>query len=208
MVMKSEWIHYCLRDKRSFAEIFTGTKKVNHTCIIFVAFYSDNFPDAKLSQVVNSIRVVGLALQALYNDRCPENSTLCTEMFALNGTLLYKYMLNVTFVDQFNQEMYFDANGDPPAWYDVLNYVGGEEGFRMVGEYRKKRLGKYRLKITESDIMFFDKTNRIPEKEKQRHAVGFVRTACLIKLSTIRKIYVRIVHWAGGQLKIEPVSTA
>ncbi|VBB31958.1 unnamed protein product [Acanthocheilonema viteae] len=119
--------------------------------------------DAKLSQVVNSIRVVGLALQALYNDRCRENSTICTEIFALNGTLLLKYMLNVTFVDQFNQEVYFDANGDPPAWYDVLNYVGGREGFRMVGEYRKKRLGKYRLKIIENDIMFYDKTNQIPE---------------------------------------------
>ncbi|KAM3722055.1 Metabotropic glutamate receptor [Dirofilaria immitis] len=118
--------------------------------------------DAKLSQVVNSIRVVGLALQALYNDRCRENSTTCTETFALNGTVLLKYMLNVTFVDQFNQEVYFDANGDPPAWYDVLNYVGGKEGFRMVGEYRKKRRGAF-LKITESDIMFYDKTNRIPE---------------------------------------------
>ncbi|VDN01111.1 unnamed protein product [Thelazia callipaeda] len=119
--------------------------------------------DAKLSQVVNSIRVIGLALQALYNDRCQQNLTDCTNMFALNGTLLLKYMLNVTFVDQFNQEMYFDANGDPPAWYDILNYVGGEEGFRMVGEYRKKRRGKYRLKIIENDIMFFDRSNQIPE---------------------------------------------
>ncbi|CAG9536692.1 unnamed protein product [Cercopithifilaria johnstoni] len=119
--------------------------------------------DAKLSQVVNSIRVVGLALQALYNDHCKGNSSMCTKIFALNGTVLLKYMLNVTFVDQFNQEVYFDANGDPPAWYDVLNYVGGEEGFRMVGEYQKKRLGKYRLKIMESDIMFYDKTNQIPE---------------------------------------------
>ncbi|VDM93187.1 unnamed protein product, partial [Onchocerca ochengi] len=118
--------------------------------------------DAKLSQVVNSIRVVGYALQALYNDRCRENSTTCTEMFALNGTVLLKYMLNVTFVDQFNQEVYFDAKGDPPAWYDVLNYVGGEEGFRMVGEFRKKRRGAF-LKITKSDIMFYDKTNQIPE---------------------------------------------
>lgn len=47
--------------------------------------------------------------------------------------------------------------------YDVLNYVGNEKGFRMVGEYRKKRLDKYRLKIMASDIMFYDKTNQIPE---------------------------------------------
>lgn len=72
--------------------------------------------------MVNSIRVVGMALQAMYNDRCPENTTLCTEMFALNGTLLLKYMLNVTFVDQFNQEIYFDANGDPPPWYCLVSH--------------------------------------------------------------------------------------
>lgn len=70
-----------------------------------------------MSQVVNSIRVVGLALQALYNDRCRGSLASCTEIFALNGTVLLKYMLNVTFTDQFNQEIYFDANGDPPAWY-------------------------------------------------------------------------------------------
>lgn len=55
----------------------------------------------------------------MYNDRCRDNTTMCTEMLAINGTLLYKYMINVTFVDQFKQEMYFDSNGDPPAWYDI-----------------------------------------------------------------------------------------
>lgn len=66
--------------------------------------------------MVNSIRVVGLALQTMYNDRCRDNTTICTEMLANNGTLLYQYLINVTFIDQFQQEMYFDANGDPPAW--------------------------------------------------------------------------------------------
>lgn len=75
--------------------------------------------DAKLSQVVNSIRVVGLALQTMYNDRCRDNTTICTEMLANNGTLLYQYLINVTFIDQFQQEMYFDANGDPPAWQSL-----------------------------------------------------------------------------------------
>ncbi|KHN88099.1 Metabotropic glutamate receptor 5, partial [Toxocara canis] len=119
--------------------------------------------DAKLSQVVNSIRVVGYALQAMYNDRCRDNTTICTEMLAINGTLLYRYMINVTFVDQFQQEMYFDNNGDPPAWYDVLNYVGGSDGFRMVGDFRKKRGGDYRLEIFVNDIMFFDKSSKVPE---------------------------------------------
>ena len=45
-------------------------------------------------------------------------------MLSRNGTLLYNYLLNVTFRDQFDQAIYFDRNGDPPAWYDILNYVG------------------------------------------------------------------------------------
>ena len=52
----------------------------------------------------------------MFYDKCPDNKTLCEEMKNINGTILYKYMLNVTFVDQFGQEMYFDSNGDPPAW--------------------------------------------------------------------------------------------
>ncbi|VDK43446.1 unnamed protein product [Anisakis simplex] len=119
--------------------------------------------DAKLSQVVNSIRVVGHALLAMYNDRCRDNTTICTEMLAINGTLLYRYMINVTFIDQFQQEMYFDNNGDPPAWYDILNYVGGEDGFRTVGDFRQKRHGDYRLEIFVDNIMFYDKSSNVPE---------------------------------------------
>ncbi|ETN78182.1 hypothetical protein NECAME_10502 [Necator americanus] len=77
--------------------------------------------DPKLSQVINSIRVVAFGLKAMYQDRCRDNSTLCTEMLSRNGTLLYQYLLNVTYEDQFKQSIYFDSNGDPPAWnYGVL----------------------------------------------------------------------------------------
>uniref|UniRef100_A0A915DXN1 Receptor ligand binding region domain-containing protein n=1 Tax=Ditylenchus dipsaci TaxID=166011 RepID=A0A915DXN1_9BILA len=81
-----------------------------------------------------------LALKAMWNDKCkkrgnssaPQHSVSssssnslasstfvvnnCPEMETVNGTLLYRYMINVTFVDQFQQEISFDSNGDPPAW--------------------------------------------------------------------------------------------
>ncbi|KAK0425117.1 hypothetical protein QR680_009040 [Steinernema hermaphroditum] len=130
--------------------------------------------DPKLSQVINSIRVVALALKALYNDRCRENdpsgpgygtyrnASSCADLMAINGTLLYKYMINVTFVDQFQQEIFFDANGDPPAWYDILNYVG-REGFRMAGYFRQFRSGAYHLNMSDDTLMFYDKSNVVPE---------------------------------------------
>lgn len=45
-----------------------------------------------------------------------KNKILCPEMETINGTLLYKYMINVSFEDQYEQEISFDENGDPPAW--------------------------------------------------------------------------------------------
>ncbi|VDK47531.1 unnamed protein product [Cylicostephanus goldi] len=113
--------------------------------------------DPKLSQVINSIKVVAYGLKSMYQDRCrwaffpltlwlyyinfckicnflhlvefvlvrrnfSDNSTLCTEMLSRNGTLLYQYLLNVTYEDQFKQSIYFDSNGDPPAWYVFSNY--------------------------------------------------------------------------------------
>ncbi|MFH4973537.1 hypothetical protein AB6A40_000246 [Gnathostoma spinigerum] len=118
--------------------------------------------DAKLSQVANSIYVIAMALQTMFYDKCKDNTTLCPEMLAINGTLLYQYLLNVTFTDRYQQEIYFDRKGDPPAWYDILNYVGETEGFRTVGYFKQKRRRTYKLHIDDT-LMFFDRSPNIPE---------------------------------------------
>ncbi|KAF1770540.1 hypothetical protein GCK72_002359 [Caenorhabditis remanei] len=122
--------------------------------------------DPKLSQVINSIRVVALGLKAMYQDRCRDNSTLCTEMLSRNGTLLYEYLLNVTYSDQFKQPVYFDRNGDPPAWYDILNYIGTKDldnPYNEVGSFKSiNDYGVEELDMTASS-MFYDKTEILPE---------------------------------------------
>ncbi|CAI2301977.1 unnamed protein product [Caenorhabditis sp. 36 PRJEB53466] len=122
--------------------------------------------DPKLSQVINSIRVVALGLKAMYQDRCRDNSTLCTEMLSRNGTLLYEYLLNVTYSDQFKQPVYFDRNGDPPAWYDILNYIGTKDldnPYNEVGSFKSiNDYGVEELDMT-ARSMFFDKTELLPE---------------------------------------------
>ncbi|CAL2029264.1 unnamed protein product [Caenorhabditis brenneri] len=122
--------------------------------------------DPKLSQVINSIRVVALGLKAMYQDRCRDNSTLCTEMLSRNGTLLYEYLLNVTYSDQFKQPVYFDRNGDPPAWYDILNYIGTKDldnPYNEVGSFKSiNDYGVEELDMT-AKSMFFDKTEILPE---------------------------------------------
>ncbi|PIO71093.1 ligand-binding protein, receptor family [Teladorsagia circumcincta] len=123
--------------------------------------------DPKLSQVINSISVVAFGLKAMYQDRCRDNSTLCTEMLSRNGTLLYQYLLNVTFEDQFKQSIYFDSNGDPPAWYDILNYVGKrspDEPYAEVGSFQSNNInGVEELNMTDThNIVFFDHSSNLP----------------------------------------------
>ncbi|XGW24761.1 hypothetical protein V3C99_006317 [Haemonchus contortus] len=123
--------------------------------------------DPKLSQVINSISVVAFGLKAMYQDRCRDNSTLCTEMLSRNGTLLYQYLLNVTFEDQFKQSIYFDSNGDPPAWYDILNYVGKrspDEPYAEVGSFQSNNInGVEELNMTDTrNIVFFDRSSDLP----------------------------------------------
>lgn len=69
------------------------------------------------------------------------SGVLCPEMETVNGTLLYRYMINVTFVDQFQQEISFDKNGDPPAWrentfvgYLWSSYFSGMTFWTMWGK--------------------------------------------------------------------------
>ncbi|KAI6234516.1 hypothetical protein M3Y99_00803900 [Aphelenchoides fujianensis] len=121
--------------------------------------------DPKLSQVSNSVRVVALALKEMYHERCKDHhnmTAICPEMEQINGSLLFRYMMNISFIDEFNQQISFDQSGDPPAWYDILNYVG-KKGFRQAGHFRQLRSGQYFLNMSGEPIMFYDKTSRKPQ---------------------------------------------
>uniref|UniRef100_A0A0K0EYK3 G_PROTEIN_RECEP_F3_4 domain-containing protein n=1 Tax=Strongyloides venezuelensis TaxID=75913 RepID=A0A0K0EYK3_STRVS len=120
--------------------------------------------DPKLSQVSNAIRVLGEALEKMYKDRCGlnKNFTECTAMHTINGTLLFKYILNVTFIDEFQQVITFDQNGDAPAWYDILNYVGKNGGYKLAGSFRQFPSGNYSLKFHKKRIIFYNNTYNVP----------------------------------------------
>ncbi|CAJ0571112.1 unnamed protein product, partial [Mesorhabditis spiculigera] len=117
--------------------------------------------DPKLSQVINAVNTIARALLTLYNDKCKSiNKTDCADMMSKNGTLLYEYMRNVTFTDEYRQDIYFDKRGDPPAWYDILNYAGPRIGYRDVGRFKGVKEGE-ELRIVEKPI--FVTGNQVPE---------------------------------------------
>ncbi|KAI1724798.1 receptor family ligand binding region domain-containing protein [Ditylenchus destructor] len=99
--------------------------------------------DPKLSQVINAIRVVGFALKAISNSKhlLDHSGVLCPEM---------------------ETEISFDKNGDPPAWYDILNYVG-KDVFRLAGDFRQTRGGTHILRMSDQPKMFYDKSSVLPE---------------------------------------------
>ncbi|KAF8365679.1 mgl-2 [Pristionchus pacificus] len=169
--------------------------------------------DAKLTHVNNSIAVVATALKAMYEDKCKDNSTLCTESLSRNGTLLYKYLLNVTYVDEFGQEIQFDENGEPPAWYDILNYQGFVDRvhqFQQVGHYLRQWNGKEHLNITSQTIMFRARNNtaptsvcsepcRVGQKKRQTTACCWICETCrdhqYVNYSTNMCVNCTIGYW-------------
>lgn len=110
--------------------------------------------------------VCAIPVTFLTSECLRDNSTLCTEMLSRNGTLLYEYLLNVTYSDQFKQPVYFDRNGDPPAWYDILNYIGTKDldnPYAEVGSFKSiNDHGVEELDMT-ARSMFFDKTEQLPD---------------------------------------------
>uniref|UniRef100_A0A7E4WCF0 G_PROTEIN_RECEP_F3_4 domain-containing protein n=1 Tax=Panagrellus redivivus TaxID=6233 RepID=A0A7E4WCF0_PANRE len=136
--------------------------------------------DPKLSQVINSIRVVAYALKEMYKEKCMDfanntikligpdqnsvstSSPLCPEMETINGTQLFRYMMKVNFTDEFQQDINFNEHGDPPPWYDILNYVK-TRGYVEAGYFRQKRDGQPSLRMVDSPKVFFDGSHNQPE---------------------------------------------
>ncbi|XP_076445848.1 LOW QUALITY PROTEIN: metabotropic glutamate receptor 5-like [Babylonia areolata] len=80
--------------------------------------------DSKLGFVVNAVKTMALALHNMHSDLCPQGSRrgLCPEMSPVNGTLFLEYLLNVSFPSYSGHHVHFDAHGDPPGRYEILNY--------------------------------------------------------------------------------------
>ncbi|KAL1237470.1 Metabotropic glutamate receptor 5 [Trichinella pseudospiralis] len=118
---------YTESTRNLYSKICTGNENVSYG-------YK---PDPKLSQVTNAIYTVAYALDAMYNDLCKgsKEKGLCEAMTPVDGTVLFQYMLKTMFRDPSGQEIYFDANGDPPARYDILNYQGKVASYVTAGEW-------------------------------------------------------------------------
>uniref|UniRef100_A0A3Q1J5J8 Olfactory receptor C family, n1 n=1 Tax=Anabas testudineus TaxID=64144 RepID=A0A3Q1J5J8_ANATE len=62
----------------------------------------------------------------------------------------------LTFRNQFGDNVFFDKNGDPPAYYDIINWqlINGQVRHVTVGHYASVANGAYKLIIQEDNIVW------------------------------------------------------
>ncbi|WAR06850.1 GRM5-like protein [Mya arenaria] len=77
--------------------------------------------DAKLGFVIKAIYALAHALHNMHGHVCGPNSGLCDNMAPLDGAMLLDFLHNVSFTYE-SEEVFFDANGDPPPRYYIVNY--------------------------------------------------------------------------------------
>ncbi|XP_076047779.1 metabotropic glutamate receptor 1-like isoform X5 [Oratosquilla oratoria] len=83
--------------------------------------------DTKMAFVMKAIYAMAHGLHDMWAALCPDEPGLCDAMRPINGSLYWQYLMNVTFPFM-NETVSFDARGDPPGRYDIMNYQRLQNG--------------------------------------------------------------------------------
>ncbi|XP_072181620.1 metabotropic glutamate receptor 3-like [Diadema setosum] len=114
-----------LRTNRNHSKVCSG-RSLNE---------KNHHQEKKTQFVVDAVFAMAHALQSMHEDLCPGTEKLCDEMTPVDGVSLFKnYILNTSFVDLADTEVRFDAQGDGPGRYDVMNFrpIEGTDKYHYV----------------------------------------------------------------------------
>ncbi|XP_074535023.1 extracellular calcium-sensing receptor-like [Halichoeres trimaculatus] len=80
----------------------------------------------------------------------------CLNLSEIQPKEVTHYMQRVHFRTQFGDDVFFDANGDPPASYDIINWQlrDGQVQHVTVGHFASAANGDYKFRIKEEDIIY------------------------------------------------------
>ncbi|XP_043932016.1 extracellular calcium-sensing receptor-like, partial [Protopterus annectens] len=118
--------------------------------------------------IYNAVYVVAHSLHNMLscrNGEGPFQNGQCGSFHDFLPWQLLHYMKNVNFKNTGGEYMYFDANGDPPARYDILNFALFPEGnskYFQVGSFENKAVGRPELIINVRDILWNERFNQVP----------------------------------------------
>uniref|UniRef100_A0A7D9NMD5 G-protein coupled receptors family 3 profile domain-containing protein n=1 Tax=Xenopus tropicalis TaxID=8364 RepID=A0A7D9NMD5_XENTR len=104
----------------------------------------------------------------------PEEQRLSLNIcFSLNSTLipyffiyqLFHYLKNVTFKTQDGRQIFFDAKGNPPAIYDIVNWRVSARGTLeqvAVGSYDLNRPDRTTFQVDTGEMIWIDNRTQVP----------------------------------------------
>lgn len=82
---------------------------------------NDYVQDPKMSYVINSFLAIYHGLDSFQKNICLNNTGLCDGFKNIKGLDLLKHIRQSSFLGITNEQIYFDANGDPGGRYVILN---------------------------------------------------------------------------------------
>ncbi|XP_033833302.2 extracellular calcium-sensing receptor-like [Periophthalmus magnuspinnatus] len=107
--------------------------------------------------VYNAVYAVAHALHQLLFCQAALNQTFkqCKKVSEISPKLVTENLKKVNFQNMFGDDIFFDANGNPPPSYDLINWQMSEGKVQhvTVGHFLSAK-GDYKLRVNEKDIIW------------------------------------------------------
>uniref|UniRef100_A0A8C5HP31 Extracellular calcium-sensing receptor-like n=1 Tax=Gouania willdenowi TaxID=441366 RepID=A0A8C5HP31_GOUWI len=108
--------------------------------------------------VYNAVYAVAHALHHLLFCKKPGEKAekLCFNISEIQPKQVTDHLQRVRFRNQFEDDVFFDENGDPPAAYELINWQlkDGQVQHVTLGHFLSTASGEYKLSIHEDDIVW------------------------------------------------------
>jgi hypothetical protein len=147
-------------------------------------FYPDSLKnyqqDPKMSYVINSFLAITYGLNKMHKRLCNGTFGLCDKMKIVNGSELLKDIKESSFKGITDESIYFDASGDPPGRYVILNVQKrNNQTNNSSASYYYKNIGnwdnQYKLNVNLDDTIFPSSTNTFRSVCSEPCKFGYVK---------------------------------
>ncbi|XP_031754165.1 extracellular calcium-sensing receptor [Xenopus tropicalis] len=95
----------------------------------------------------------------------PFHNGTCADISSFQPWQLFHYLKNVTFKTQDGRQIFFDAKGNPPAIYDIVNWRVSARGTLeqvAVGSYDLNRPDRTTFQVDTGEMIWIDNRTQVP----------------------------------------------
>ncbi|KAM8972548.1 vomeronasal type-2 receptor 1-like [Pelodytes ibericus] len=154
--------------------------------------------------IYNSVYAIAYALHALIfypSGNVVTSNEVLTGPRTIKPWQVLQHLKDVHFENKMGEEIYFDLNGDPPTYYDVVNWhqsINGSIEFVKVGHYSKQVSQGTELSINSSAIQWItgEKERGVTAESFQEVPIALPPTCCTREyISLGDEIYLFLCLW-------------